>query len=259
MVAAISLVDLDDTLFQTARKCPADVPASELTPFGWTAAGEAISFATPAQVALIDWLRASTHLVVVTARSGDALSRTRMDFDMAVVAHGGGIVDHHPNETAPAFPLAPAWRARMLDRRSDQGALDAVLAQVEAEADRLDIRVRARIISEEDLPLYIVVKHERVDGDDPELHAVCAGPIAALPPGWTSHINGNNVAIMPPGLGKAVAVEWLLPQLKAKHPGLPVIGIGDSFTDAGFMRLCDFAMTPTHSQLATRLFASADR
>lgn len=258
MVAAITLVDLDDTLFQTARKCPADVPASDLTPFGWTTAGEAISFATPAQMALIDWLSASTKIVVVTARSGDALSRTRMDFDMAVVAHGGGIVDHHPNGTPPPRLLAPAWRARMLDQMPDQGTLDAVLAQVRAEADRLDIRVRARIISEADLPLYVVVKHERVDGDDPELHAACAGPIAALAPGWTSHINGNNVAIMPPGLGKAFAVEWLLPQLKAMHSGLPVIGIGDSFTDAGFMRLSDFAMTPTQSQLATRLFASAD-
>lgn len=257
MVAAIALVDLDDTLFQTLRKCPADVSASELTPFGWTAGGEAISFATPAQVALIDWLRASTHLVVVTARSGDALTRTRVDFDLAVVAHGGGIVDHHPNDPVPEYTLAPAWRARMLDKMPDQSALNAVLARVEDEADRLDISVRARIISEKDLPLYVVVKHEHVDGHDAELHAVCAGPIAALAPGWTSHINGNNVAIMPPGLGKAFAVEWLMPQLKAKHPGLPVIGIGDSFTDAGFMRLCDFAMTPTHSQLATRLFANA--
>lgn len=258
MVAAIVLVDLDDTLFQTARKCPAAVNASDLTPYGWTAAGEAISFATPPQVALIDWLQESTRLVVVTARSGDALSRTRMDFDLAVVAHGGGIVDHHPNSPPPERRFAADWRA-IMSKRVVEAALEEVLEHVRSESARLRMGVRASIVGEAGLPLYVVVKHELPDGNDPELHAVCAGPITNLAPGWSAHVNGNNVAIMPPGLGKAFAVEWLLPELKAEHPSLPVIGIGDSFTDAGFMRLCDFAMTPTHSQLATRLFPASGR
>jgi hypothetical protein len=41
--------------------------------------------------------------------------------------------------------------------------------------------------------------------------------------------------------------------LRARFPDSPVIGIGDSRTDAAFMGLCDFAMLPTDSQLAERL------
>lgn len=255
MISAIALVDLDDTLFQTARKCPPDVPNNRLTAYGWTAECEAISFATPAQIALIEWLQATTRVVVVTARSADALARTRMDYDLAVVAHGGGLVDHHPNATMSERPLAADWRA-VMSKLVDGAALRTLLDEVNDESRRLGIRVRSRIVSEEGLPLYIVVKHHLPDGDDKELHAACAGSLSRLPPGWTSHVNGNNVAFLPPGLGKAHAVEWLLPKLRSQHPDLPVIGIGDSFSDASFMQLCDFAMTPTRSQLASRLFSA---
>lgn len=255
MISAITLVDLDDTLFQTARKCPPDVPGDKLTAYSWTAECEAISFATPAQVALIEWLQATTRVVVVTARSADALARTRMDYDLAIVAHGGGLVDHHPNAAAPERPLAPDWRA-VISQTVDGAALEGLLADVNEESRQLGIRVRARIVSEDGLPLYLVVKHHLPDGNDSELHAACAGSLSRLPTGWTPHVNGNNVAFLPPGLGKAHAVEWLLPKLRSQHPDLPIIGIGDSLSDAGFMQLCDFAMTPTHSQLASRLFSA---
>jgi hypothetical protein len=39
MTRAIALVDLDDTLFQTRRKCPADVAEDRLTPLGFARDG----------------------------------------------------------------------------------------------------------------------------------------------------------------------------------------------------------------------------
>ena len=36
-----------------------------------------------------------------------------------------------------------------------------------------------------------------------------------------------------------------------------VIGAGDSFTDAPFLGLCDFALLPQQSQLLTRLLEGA--
>lgn len=248
---AVTLVDLDDTLFQTRRKCPPGI--TDLTPFAFTADGTPISFATPAQMKFIAWLEATTHVVAVTARSVDALFRTRLRFQSAIAAHGGAIVT---GGSASGATLCPDWHTAMAASLAPHaGALAALIARVEADAAAQGVAVRARILTENTLPLYVVVKHQAPDGNDPQLHAACAPAAAALPPGWTAHINGNNVAFMPPGLGKAHAVQWLLPKLRADHPGLPIIGIGDSLTDAGFMALCDFAMTPQGSQLGARLLA----
>jgi predicted mannosyl-3-phosphoglycerate phosphatase (HAD superfamily) len=71
-----------------------------------------------------------------------------------------------------------------------------------------------------------------------------------LPAGWTDHRNSNTVAFLPPYLGKQYAVAHILIGLRARFPNATVIGIGDSITDAPFMQLCDFAMTPSASQLA---------
>ena len=75
---AIALVDLDDTLFQTLRKCPPDVPAERLVPLGFARDGSPLSYATPRQLNLLEWLAESAWLVPVTARSREALMRARI-------------------------------------------------------------------------------------------------------------------------------------------------------------------------------------
>jgi hypothetical protein len=254
MTAAIMLCDLDDTLFSTLRKCPADVPQAALTLSAWGQDGAPISFATPALRLLADWLAETALLVPVTARSTEALLRTRIGFDHAVSAHGGVVLARDVD--GKATPV-PAWRERMETTLHPAAAtLAAMLAEVMADAASLGEAIRARIIEEDGLALYLVVKSADPASDDGRLHRACAPMLARLPPGWTAHVNGNNVACLPPGLGKAHAVAWLLPQLRELYPDRPAIGVGDSHTDAGFMALCDFAMLPTHSQLGRRLFAA---
>lgn len=250
MISAIALVDLDDTLFQTRRKCPAELDPAALTPMAFDAAGAPLGFATPAQAALLRWLEATCLVVPVTARSVDALRRTVLRVDLAVAAHGGAILR--------GGALCPAWHAEMAGRTA---AVTADLAELEAAArataERLGIGVRAWVIGEAGLPLYLVIKHARPEGCDPELHAVAEALSDAVPAGWTTHVNGNNVALLPPFLGKRAAAAVLAEELRARHPGLPLIGIGDSLTDAPFMALCDFAMTPPRSQLGRALLGAA--
>jgi hypothetical protein len=241
MIRAIALVDLDDTLFQTLRKCPPDVAEERLVPLGFARDGSALSFATPRQVAFVEWLAETALLIPVTARSLDALRRVRVPFAAAVCAHGGVILDE-------ASEVDAAWHARInaLAARAAP-VLDALAAAITAEATRLGTALSVRVLTEGDTPLYVLVKHP--EADDAALAAIVAAAVPALPPGWCRHINGNNIALLPPWLGKAHAVAHLLPALRARHPDLPVIGIGDSRTDAAFMRLCDFAMMPTGAQL----------
>jgi hypothetical protein len=247
-VRAIALVDLDDTLFQTLRKCPPDVPADRLTALGFAKDGEPLSFATPRQTSLIAWLSETAWLVPVTARGRDALMRAHVPFTAAICAHGGIILNEDGEVDADWHAHAEAQSAAL------QPELEALRVRVSAEAGRQGAALRVRVLNEGDLGLYVLAKHEETDED--ALHAVIDAALPHVPPGWTVHRNGNNAALMPPWLGKQHAVEALLPRLRAAHPDAPVIGIGDSLTDAPFMALCDYAMMPRGSQLAA---ATLDR
>jgi hypothetical protein len=243
-VRAIALVDLDDTLFQTLRKCPPDIPADRLVPLGFAKDGAPLSYATPRQMQLIEWLSETAWLVPVTARSRDALMRARIPFSAAICAHGGVIIGEDGEVDAQ-------WHGHAVRQSAAYaGELEALTARITAEAQRRLITLRVRVLSEGELGLYVLAKHEDVDED--ALHAVIDAVAGDVPAGWTIHRNGNNAALMPPWLGKAHAVAALLPRLRAAHPDAPVIGIGDSITDAPYMGLCDFAMMPKGSQLAAK-------
>ncbi|HYW14667.1 MAG TPA: hypothetical protein VE891_00745 [Allosphingosinicella sp.] len=236
---AIALVDLDDTLFQTLRKCPPDIPREALTPLGFARDGSALSYATPRQLNFISWLSETAWLVPVTARSRDALERVRIEMGAAICAHGGMIIGGNGRpepEWVGHVARAAAPHMAMLDRLA-QGAQSA------------DPGLSVRIVTEEGGPgLYLLLKHP--DWDEEALGRAVDLLRPEVPADWTIHRNGNNAAFLPPFLGKRHAVEWLLPRLRALHPDTPVIGIGDSLTDAPFMALCDFAMMPTGSQLS---------
>ncbi|KTF68993.1 hypothetical protein ACNFJ7_02790 [Sphingomonas sp. HT-1] len=246
MIRAIALVDLDDTLFQTLRKCPPDVPADRLTPLGFARDGSPLSYATPRQMQFLEWLAETTHLVPVTARSLDALRRARIPFRAAVCAHGGVVLDD-------AGEVDPDWAETIASRAAPHAGQLADLADaIGGEAKARGVPVNARVLTEGALPLYTLAKHDHADAD--ALFAVVDAAVPSLPAGWTDHRNGNNVALMPPYLGKAHAVAHILPGLRSRYPDAPVIGIGDSHTDAPFMGLCDFAMMPPRSQLAGGMF-----
>jgi hypothetical protein len=245
MIGAIALVDLDDTLFQTRGKCPAELADHELTPIGFARDGSALSFATPRQMRLLGWLAQTTHLVPVTARSLDALGRVEVPHAAAICAHGGLILDD-------AGEVDSEWQARMTAASAEHGAtLTDLRDRIAQAAEAAGEPISARILAEHGIALYVIAKH--ADADVAALNRVVDLAVPEVPAGWTDHRNGNNIALLPPYLGKAQAVRFLLPSLRARFADAPVIGIGDSRTDAAFMRLCDFAMLPTGSQLAERL------
>jgi hydroxymethylpyrimidine pyrophosphatase-like HAD family hydrolase len=236
--------DLDDTLFQTRAKCP---PGCELVPVAYDRAGQPLSFATEKQRRLFAWLTRDAEFVPVTGRNSAAVARVRLPFDRWAITSFGGVI------LTPGGRPDPAWAARMADEsRAHHAALGELRAHVLALAAREGVDVRASEVCDHSLPLYLSVKHNAGD------HAALAGLAERIagggyPAGWRMHLNGNNLACLPPYLAKERAVAYFLETLAA--PGTLTFGFGDSHSDAPYIALCDYALTPTGSQLGRHLHA----
>ncbi|WP_073973314.1 sucrose-6-phosphate hydrolase [Erythrobacter donghaensis] len=229
------LADLDDSLFQTRPKC-GDWAESDLRLMSRLADGSPSGYATPSQQALLGWL-AHGELVPVTARAREVLARVDIAQAPAICANGGCIL------TAAGTP-DPVWHAR-LAVEAQRAEAPAVLYP--ALTHGLGAEYRHWMVSEDGLDLYIVIKSNA--GDVPALTALAEALRARLPQGWRIHANGNNLAFLPPWLSKRAAVRYMLERVRAETPGRLVVGIGDSWSDAGFLDLADMAMIPTAAQL----------
>ncbi|MEI6643731.1 MAG: sucrose-6-phosphate hydrolase [Novosphingobium sp.] len=229
------LTDLDDTLFQTARKCPPE--ATDLLTMSYLADGQESGFATKRQQRMLNWLQHG-KVVPVTARSREVLGRVNIVQNPAVCSNGGCIV-------ATGGEVDAAWHAHLHEKlrlgvapAEVYGALCHHISGAE---------YRHWLVQEGDLDLYLVVKSNVDDGEileavEPELKAF-------LPDGWRCHRNGNNLAFLPPWLNKRDAAHYVIETARTGDQNLLIIGIGDSHSDVGFMDLCDYAITPTTSQL----------
>jgi hypothetical protein len=229
------LADLDDTLFQTLEKCPPD--RRGLKQMSSLIDGSPSGFATPLQQHMLCWL-GSGDVVPVTARGRDVLARVDIGQAPAIASNGGCVL-------LADGTLDLRWHDYLAAQATGAGAVLDVYRTLTA--DLCTTRFRHWSVEENGLDLYVVIKSNERDHEAlAELEQELA---ATKPAGWRCHRNGNNLAYLPPWLSKRHAVRYMIDQMRAKTPDRPVIGIGDSISDVGFMDLCDFAMAPTRSQL----------
>ena len=236
-------LDLDDTLFQTLRKCPeADHPHLQLR--ATLPDGTPNSFATPKQQWLWQWLAKDLRMVAVTARDFHAFGRVRLPFQEEVVLnHGAVILDKQRN-------LDTDWLANILADLPDyHEKLLAVWEAVESYCAS-DSGFKLRLVNDFDVTWYGVIKHRL--GTEAALQPLLA-KVAKHPylvdGSLYWHLNGNNLALLPKTINKAHAVDYLIKKYKRQHPGLITFAAGDSNTDMPFLALCDYALIPTNTQL----------
>ncbi|WP_109511419.1 trehalose phosphatase [Pseudomonas ovata] len=235
------LVDLDDTLFQTARKTAPDIEKHVATV---DITGNANGYMTNVQRSFVNWMLANADVVPVTARSVEAFSRVRLPFTAgAVCSHGGVMLD-------AAGKLDQDWHAQMQDTLAPyQARLHELSAATLAIGQEMGISLRGWVVEEARLFHYVVTKHN--ESDDSVLDRVLAEVQArGLLEGLHIHGNGNNLAFLPEGLAKRHAVQEWLRRDRAVNGERPVLGFGDSITDLGFMNDCHWWATPARSQLA---------
>lgn len=230
----VFLSDLDDSLFQTRQKCPDD--ASGLKIMSTLADGSPSGYATPRQQAFLAWLAAG-RLIPVTARSTSVLARVAIPQAPAICSNGGCIIQEDGG-------IDRSWHERLVDQaRADHPVADVYKALTSS----LDtVTFRHWVVTENSLPLYIVIKSNT--GSAADLVELAERHRDELPAQWRRHSNGNNLAYLPAWLNKRHAVAYLIEQIRAESPDTPIVGIGDSLSDVGFMDLCDYAVAPTSSQ-----------
>lgn len=238
-MAPLILTDLDDTLFQTMPKCPPG--ATGLRQMSSLLDGTASGFATRMQQNFLVWLEAG-QVIPVTARGRDVLARVNIPSSPAICSNGGCILDGQG-------ALDLVWHSQLEEAGRHA---ESVIETYHALTGNLSLeRFRHWSVEENGLDLYIVIKsNERDDAALAQLEAELA---SILPTGWRCHRNGNNLAYLPPWLSKRHAARYLIDKNRAERPDQPIIGIGDSVSDVGFMDLCDFAAAPTNSQLWTHI------
>ena len=134
-------VDLDDTLFQTARKMVEGTPRTIAT---LDVHRQPNGYMSPVQHSFINWLLASADVVPVTARSVEAYRRVKLLFTEGAICSHGGVMLH------PDGSLDQDWHARIAEAlyafQDRLPALSEVILQIGKE---LGHSLRGWVVEEE--------------------------------------------------------------------------------------------------------------
>ncbi len=234
----IVLLDLDNNVFQSARHLSSSGVTKAVA---YKTTGEPCGFMTPAQETLFNWLNNTALIIPNTARDTATFRRVQLPFKSYSICSFGGVI------LQPDGNVEPTWHRVISDRASSvKASIEEVYEHLLQIATARSFNIRARLVKDQDLTLYISVKHN----DHLNFELVELGKAAQdlLPRDWTVHFNDNNLAIFPQFLGKEKACTWLLENLIRPPEETVVIGSGDSFTDVLFMSQSHFALIPAKSQ-----------
>jgi hypothetical protein len=270
-VTPVILTDLDDTLFTTMKGYRTH-DAGPLLRVAEATNGNH-SWVCDRRAALISWISAGATVIPVTARSESAFRRVNISFsegalvpaargredvfrrlsllftEGAILSNGAVILDPEGRED-------PDWRRRTeICCRSANSVLEDVVRirqawDPEGEWTRLLRHERDGVL----LGATIKANTEKEEGAA-EILAGFRRVISDVPgiEGVEIHLNGNNLGLVPVGISKRAAVEWMIAH-RPDLQGRPLVGAGDSVTDLPFMELCDFALVPRGTRNADRLF-----
>lgn len=243
-------LDLDGTIFQSQKKCGG---SQDLAAAAFLNDGSAHSFTTPKQRRLLEIVRRDLTIIPTTARNYESFRRVSIEFSgFSILNHGGVIFSPQG--------INNSWHTKMVtELESAIQLLHGLRKSIEDYASRYATGIYARIISDFGQEFYLLIKDKEQSSSsllDIEINVISAW-LAAHESNFYVHVNDNNLAILPRKLNKRVAVEYLIADLIDQHGEILSFGMGDSYTDAGFLSICDFALVPSGSQLATRILELA--
>ena len=242
-------LDLDDTVFQTRRKC---VSLEGAIPASYNRHGEPSSYCLPKQQHLLNLLDEQWRIIPTTARTRDAYHRVNLAInfnDGAILNHGATIINETDQEDEQ-------WWQQL---KPQLVQLQSIFIQLEQQIKQFSKQhqfdIMTRMISEIDLNYYLEVRHNQaLSLPLQQLLNDCIQPLLQEFKGtFESHLNSNSLTILPCIINKSHAVNYRINQLKHQYGEIITMGMGDSLSDAPFIRLCDYAMIPNASQIHRQL------
>ncbi len=250
-----TLMDLDDTLFQTQRKIEAwELPTTEyenLVCATINKQGEPLSFMSQRQSAFFNWLLASTELIVVTARDTTEIKRVKLPFNSwKILTHGAVLL-------TPDGQKLGDWEQHIYEQLIPlQDTLNQLIELIgrdyEGVHDDLVFTLHTDCFNNSELTIYLAIKHAQKNH---QALADLAEQLTRLLSNFNQHfyvhVNANNLAILPHAIHKRHAVQFLLENfLDSQRPSF---GFGDSMADLPFLQLLDWYGMPNHGQLHNQL------
>jgi len=234
-------LDLDDTIFQTERKCH---DSESLHPAAFSKDGFPLSFMTGKQQLFFSHLLDRAAVIPTTARNLDAFRRVILPFGHEAIIDFGGVV--LTQQGTPDAQWDSAVRARVSAVKAD---LHEICDKADDFSKRGGLKLRTRIISDFGMDLYVVSKH---DGCHPEdLECLYRYYVEHLShPDMYIHYNDNNLSVIPCCINKASAVAFLIEMYSGRSSDIIVtVGMADSISDMPFMALCDYSIIPGDCQI----------
>jgi hypothetical protein len=245
----VVFMDLDDSIFQTRGKCRSP---ENLVPAALGPDGAPLSFMEPWQHLLLDLLSGGgpgigTAVIPATARDLRSFGRVLPRFTHGAILDFGGLV------LGPSGQVDRDWLGTVSGKASSaKGLLDEALRLALGEIGRRGLDARARIVSDLDLPFYLVAKTR--SGDPAGLGPIRAALEERLGGEASVFLNGNNLSLLPAYLDKAPAAEYFLSRyFPDLGPGALVLGLGDGLPDRRLLSLCHYCLIPARSQLGRSL------
>ncbi|WP_293266713.1 HAD family hydrolase [Neptunomonas sp.] len=237
-MSIVVFTDIDDTLIQTKRKCESGV---EMAVTAIDKEAQPASFSSVEQLHFYN-LCNDQRLIPVTGRNKEALDRVSLSFSTYKVIDHGAIILNEENK------VEADW-LQVLTQESTQWQeiLDRYVEEVLSIIAEQQLSLRCRVISDFGFPCYISIKGEPTDLT--KLEGI-AERFCQQAGNARVHINGNNMALLPPYACKKRAVEFLQKILTAHQSNLLFLGVGDSTSDLAFMSSCHFQVIPSVSQIS---------
>lgn len=242
-------LDLDDTIFQTLRKCENQ---ENLTIAAYLENGQPISYFSDKQKILLTRLTERAVIIPTTARSFAAFKRVNINFTNFAIVDFGGII-LNPDGKADL-----AWLEQITNKaESSGGELIKIFEIINQFITKNKLDLRIRIIKDFEIDFYIVIKNNSESSTKENLNylykSLSDNLINQYKTNFYIHYNDNNLSVIPNFLNKVHAVKYIISKLKTEYGESIIWGMGDSLTDKDFMSICDYAIMPTKSQVFSYL------